>query len=63
MDPTTIIRNEDEIWQQVHAAEEVEFGERQTRYRGMSYEQGMVAMYRWLTDPDVEFPPIEEADL
>lgn len=31
-----------------------------THYRGMSYEDGLRAMYEWLTDPEADNPAEEE---
>lgn len=52
----TIVRNKKEIEAQLNLAEETKD---QSRYFGMSYEQGMIAMYEWLTG-ETDSLPIEE---
>jgi len=48
-----IVREQKEIEKQLQEAED------QSRYFGMSYEQGIIAMYEWLVG-DTDNLPIEE---
>jgi hypothetical protein len=50
----TIVRTQEEIEELLNAAAEaVDEG---TRFPILSYEEGMVELWRWLTDADVTYP-------
>lgn len=53
MIPLIIVRVEKQIEEQIQKAEDTQHS---SKYPGMSYEQGVIAMYEWLTGETDDLP-------
>lgn len=54
-----IIRTEEQVQEVLDRAEKAQEAN-STHYPGLTYEDGITDMHRWLTDSEVTDPPIED---